>query len=251
MLDLDHIADRAGFLAALSRQDPERQAADQHVQSCADCRAALDEGIQLVGLLRRALPIPAAVNVPAPKWARARMEPAAPLRFELAVAGAVGVAWLFQLTVGGGFRLDRSCLAGSLAILAVAIASVTLLSGRERLAVATVLATSALFATLSGSAAGFAPSVGVRCTFRELWAAAITWAIVLTIGRRRGVLFDRWSSTSVAAAGALAAHAGQHLACAVPHSDAHLLVFHFGGVVLAALLGALSVGRATSIPAAA
>ncbi|HEY5089791.1 MAG TPA: hypothetical protein VIK30_07465 [Polyangia bacterium] len=171
-------------------------------------------------------------------------------RFALATVGAVVVAWLFQLTVGGGFQMDRECLVVSLGILAVAIASVTVLRGKEPLAVATVVVTSGLFAYLSGTAAGLAPGIGIRCTFRELWAAAITWAIVVTIGRRRGVTFNRWNVTAIAAAGALAAHAGQHLACAVPHSDAHLLVFHFGGVVLATLLGAISVGRASSVATA-
>ena len=61
------------------------------------------------------------------------------------------------------------------------------------------------------------------------------WAV----GRRVGVTFDRSKTTAIVAAGALAAHAGQHLACAVPHSDAHLLIFHFGGVLLAILLAAL------------
>ena len=111
------------------------------------------------------------------------------------------------------------------------------------------MATSGLFAFLSGTAAGLSPGIGIRCTFRELWAAAITWAIVVTIGRRRGVAFSRWNVTAIAAAGALAAHAGQHLACAVPHSDAHLLVFHFGGVLAATLLAAVSVRRGAAATA--
>lgn len=232
-------------------------------------------------LLRQALPVPASITDPArgraapvnghaapanghaapanghTAPANALSQPAGALswndasrRFALATVGAVVVAWLFQLTVGGGFQMDRECLVVSLGILAVAIASVTVLRGKEPLAVATVVVTSGLFAYLSGTAAGLAPGIGIRCTFRELWAAAITWAIVVTIGRRRGVTFTRWNVTAIAAAGALAAHAGQHLACAVPHSDAHLLVFHFGGVVLAILLGAISVGRAASVATA-
>lgn len=256
----DHIADRAEFLAALSRDDPERKAADEHARSCMPCREALEEGVRFIGLLRQALPVPPSITDPA----HARAAPAgsrgrpvagtswndASGRFALSTIVAVVVAWLFQLTVGGGFQMDRECLVVSLGILAVAIASVTIMRGKEPLAVATVVATSGLFAYLSGTAAGLAPGIGIRCTFRELWAAAITWAIVVTIGRRRGVTFNRWNVTAIAAAGALAAHAGQHLACAVPHSDAHLLVFHFGGVLLATLLGAMSVGRASSVATA-
>jgi len=130
-------------------------------------------------------------------------------------------------------------------VLAIAVAGVTLLRGRERIAVAAMVATSAVFAQASGSASGLAASLGVRCSFRELWAAALTWAIVTTFARRQGAPLGRWPGAAVAAAGALAAHAGQHIACEVPHSDLHLLVFHFGAVVLAALLGALAGGART------
>jgi hypothetical protein len=274
----DHIADRAGFLAALPQDDPERGAADEHAKSCAPCREALDDGVRLMGLLRQALPFsppltepssarrpvfsPTASDLGAPaagglSWPAGGLSwPAGGLswndasrRFVWTTVGAVVVAWLFQLTVGGGFQLDRECLVVSLGILAVAIASVTVMRGKERLAVVTVVATSGLFAFLSGTAAGLSPGIGIRCTFRELWAAAITWAIVVTIGRRRGVAFSRWNVTAIAAAGALAAHAGQHLACAVPHSDAHLLVFHFGGVLAATLLAAVSVRRGAAVAA--
>lgn len=256
----DHIADRAGFLAALPQDDPERGTADAHADSCATCRAALDDGLRLMGLLRQALPFSPAITDPSaarlPAFAgqvgiRAGLSGLswndASRRFIGTTVGAVFVAWLFQLTVGGGFQLDRECLVVSLGILAVAIASVTVMRGKERLAVVTVVATSGLFAFLSGTAAGLSPGIGIRCTFRELWAAAITWAIVVTIGRRRGVTFSRWNVTAIAAAGALAAHAGQHLACAVPHSDAHLLVFHFGGVLAATLLAALSIRRSAPL----
>ena len=270
----DHIADRAGFLAALPQDDPERGAADEHAKSCPPCREALDDGVRLMGLLRQALPFsppltePSSARRPAfsptaagsggaatraagdSSWpARGLSWNDASHRFIWTTVGAVFVAWLFQLTVGGGFQLDRECLVVSLGILAVAIASVTVMRGKERLAVVTIVATSGLFAFLSGTAAGLSPGIGIRCTFRELWAAAITWAIVVTIGRRRGVAFSRWNVTAIAAAGALAAHAGQHLACAVPHSDAHLLVFHFGGVLAATLLAAVSVRRSAAVAA--
>ena len=259
----DHIADRAGFLAALPQDDPEHRAAVEHAESCAACREALDDGVRLMGLLRQALPSPPLAAPSSPRRpafsataASLGGTPAGGLswndvsrRFVWTTVGAVFVAWLFQLTVGGGFQLDRECLVVSLGILAVAIASVTVMRGKERLAVVTIVATSGLFAFLSGTAAGLAPGIGIRCTFRELWAAAITWAIVVTLGRRRGVTFSRWNVTAIAAAGALAAHAGQHLACAVPHSDAHLLVFHFGGVLAATLLAAVSVRRGAAVPA--
>lgn len=242
----DHVADRAGYLASLPKGDPERKLAESHAQHCVSCREALDEGVRLVALLRRALPATKREPVARPLSAGREGASAAGIarRLAWATVGAVLLAWLFQLSVGGGFRLDFDCALVSLAVLAVAVACVTVLRGNQRLAVATVVVTSGLFAYLSGSAAGLAAGVGIRCTFRELWAAGLTWLVVWAVGRRAGVTFDRGKTTAIVAAGALAAHAGQHLACAVPHSDAHLLVFHFGGVLLATVLAAVGAGRA-------
>jgi hypothetical protein len=244
----DHIADRAGFLASLPRNDPERKLAEEHASACAACREALDEGGRLLFLLRRALPATRRETIARPVPATRPAPSAARIARQLvwATTGSVVVAWLFQLTVGGGFRLDLDCALESLAVLAVAIGCVTLLRGHPRLALGTVVVTSALFATLAGSVAGLSVGIGIRCTFRELWAAGLTWLCVWAVGRRAGITFDRSKTTAVVAAGALAAHAGQHLACAVPHSDAHLLVFHFGGVLLATAAAAVGTRRAPS-----
>jgi hypothetical protein len=242
----DHIADRAGFLASLPRNDPERKLAEEHAHACASCREALDEGGRLLSLLRRALPATRRELVARPLPAAHEVPSAAAIARQLvwATTGAVVLAWLFQLTVGGGFRLDLDCALVSLAVLAVAIGCVTVLRGNSLLAVGTVVVTSGLFAYLAGSAAGLSAGIGIRCTFRELWAAGLTWLCFWAVGRRAGVTFDRSKTTAVVAAGALAAHAGQHLACAVPHSDAHLLVFHFGGVLLATAAAAVGTRRA-------
>jgi len=242
----DHIADRAGFLAALPWNDPERKLAEEHGHSCVPCREALEEGGRLLALLRRAVPVTRREPVARPLLASREGASAASIARQLAWAttGAVVLAWLFQLSVGGGFRLDLDCALVSLAVLAVAIGCVTVLRRNPRLAVATVVVASGLFAYLAGSAAGLSAGIGIRCTFRELWAAGLTWLCLWAVGRRVGVTFDRSKTTAVVAAGALAAHAGQHLACAVPHSDAHLLVFHFGGVLVATAVAAVGTRRA-------
>jgi hypothetical protein len=248
----DHVADQAGVLATLAKADPERKQADEHARSCAPCRLALDEGVRLMALLRRTLPTtePEGPRWPLPVAREVKGAAEMARRLAWATSGAVVLAWLFQLSVGGGFRLDLDCALVSLVVLAVAVGCVTLLRGNARLAVATVVVTSGLFAYLSGSTTGVAAGIGIRCTFRELWAAALTWMVVWAVGRRVGVTFDRSKTTAIVAAGALAAHAGQHLACAVPHSDAHLLIFHFGGVVLATLLAALGTRRSRAALAA-
>ena len=252
---LEHIADQAGFLASLPKEDPERKLAEEHTRSCVTCREALDEGTRLVTMLQRELSSSATAAVPAGRASRRSIdtematEKGDSRRLAWVTVGAAAVAWLFQLMVGGGFDLDFDCAAVSLSVFAIAVVSITLMRGRPRLVVAVALVTSGLLAYLSGTAAGLEPGIGTRCAFRELWGAGIMWTIVMFAGRRAGVKFGRWDVTAVAAAGALAAHAGQHLACKVPHSEAHLLVFHFGGVVLATLLGAASVGRWTAMTA--
>ena len=132
-------------------------------------------------------------------------------------------------------------------MLAVALAGVTILRNNTKLAVGLILSTSLAMAWLAGTADGLAPGIGIRCAFRELWAAGLTWIIAGTVARRVDAPLDRWKLTAVVASGALAAHAGQHLACEVPHSHGHLLLFHFGAVLLAiagtTLATTLAAGR--------
>jgi len=244
----DHIGNRAAFVAALAKGDPERRAAEEHARTCAPCAAALAEGRRLVALLEDALPLlpPTAESLAGAKVAIAREtanERAALRRVAWWSSAAVAAAWLFQLMVGGGFVFDARHVGVSLFVLVAAIGGVTLTRGRERVAVLVMVATSGLLAHLAGTSTGLSAAIGIRCAFRELWAAVIPWALVPVIARREGVALSPAGLTTVAAAGALAAHAGQHMACKVPHSDAHLFVFHFGGVLLAVLLAAASARR--------
>jgi hypothetical protein len=238
----EHIEDQAGFIGALSKDDPERVQAEQHAGSCPSCRAALDEGIRLSDVLKRTPafpPVPSETLTRLARAVRPDLAAAASARhMSWATAGALVVAWFFQITVGSGFDIDLRCLLVSLGVLAVAIASVTLLRNRGRTAALVIVATSGIFAYLSGTASGLDAGIGIRCAVRELWAAAIVWAIVVPAAWRERMALDRWHVVAVAGAGGLAAHAGQHLACEMPHSDLHLLIFHFGAVVLAALFGA-------------
>lgn len=241
----DHIADRAGFLAALSKDDPERRAAEAHAQTCAPCADALDEGFRLIAVLQEALPLPP----PTPEaLARAAIaieretadERAAMRRVSLIAAGAVAVSWLFQLTVGSGFVLDTEHAALSLPVLAIAIACamLTLLRGRQRLAIGIAVVTSGLMAFTASTHAGLEAGIGIRCMFRELWAAVIPWVVVPLAAKREGVPIGRWDVIGIATSGALAAHAGQHMACKVPHAEGHLFVFHFSAIIIVTLLSA-------------
>jgi hypothetical protein len=80
-------------------------------------------------------------------------------------------------------------------------------------------------------------------------AAAIPWMLLAWLARRRGILIDRTSTVAVAVAGALASQAGQHVSCPVSHAGPHLLVFHLGGVLLAAGLATLAAMRTPRVAA--
>ncbi len=233
-----HIADRAGFLAALAKDDPERVQAEEHAGSCGACREAFTEGLGLVALLEETQPLaPPSPDLLARAASAIEQQSAgeASVNRRL-VAGsviAVLVAWAFQLTVGSGFSPDLDHASGSLMVLGVALLGVTILRNQPKLAIALVAATSLAMVGISGTTSGLAPGIGIRCSFRELWAAGLTWIIAVTVARRVDSPLGRWKLTAIVGCGALAALAGQHLACEVPHAHGHLLLFHFGAVLLA------------------
>jgi len=250
-----HIADRAAFLAALAADDPERVLALEHANDCPPCREAFAEGVGLVALLDESQPS----SPPSPDlMARA----ASAIERQTAAEGGVtrrviwgsvlGVfaAWAFQLTVGSGFTPDLEHAGASMLVLAVALAAVTVLRQNGKLAVALIITTSFVMAWVAGTSQGLSPGIGIRCAFRELWAAGLTWIVVGAAARRIDMAFGRWEVTAIVASGALAALAGQHLACEVPHSHAHLLVFHFGAVLLAVAVAAFAAVRRRGLPAA-
>jgi hypothetical protein len=250
-----HIAERAGFLAALAVDDPERVLALEHARACAPCREAFAEGVGLVALLDESQPLaPPSRDLMARAASAIEQQTAAEggLTRRVIWGSVLGVltAWAFQLTVGSGFTPDLEHAGASLLVLAVALASVTLLRQSAKLAVALIISTSFAMAWLAGTAQGLSAGIGIRCAFRELWAAGLTWIIVGAAARRIDISFGRWEVTAIVASGALAAHAGQHLACEVPHSHTHLLVFHFGAVLVAVAAVALTTARRRSLPAA-
>jgi hypothetical protein len=250
----NHIADRAAFLAALAKDDPERLLAIEHTQSCASCGEAFAEGMGLVALLDESQPLSPPspdllVRASAAIERQSAGEGVVTRRIVWGSALGVLVAWAFQLMVGSGFSPDRQHAAVSLGVLAIAIAGVTVLRHSAKLTVILMVTTSLALVSLAGTAEGLAPGIGIRCAFRELWAAALTWGVATVVARREETTLSRGTVTVIVAAGALAAHAGQHLACEVPHSHSHLLLFHFGAVLLAIAVAALGAERRAAIPA--
>ena len=246
----EHIADRAAFVAALPQEDPERRDAEEHARSCSSCRTALDEGTRLVALLEEALPLPPPTAEALARAAKAiETETAHERRSRRLLKWAVGAgvvgSWAFQLTCGIGTPIDfaPSTVAVSIAVVAISVSIVLFVRSRRELAVLTIVAMSGLLVYVAQAVPGLEPGYGIHCTLYELTASAIPWIVAMVASRRAGVVLDGWNLAAVAAGGALASQAAQHMTCPVAHADTHLLVFHLGGVMLAAALGSLGSVR--------
>lgn len=253
---MGHIDAKAGFIAALPKEDPERRAAEDHARGCVSCRDAMEEGKRLVELLSEALPLePAAAPAGAPAAASA-MEQVLRRQREADAADAAAdqrgwktvtwvataalvLVWVLQLGYSKKLATDAQSVTVGLGILALLVAGVSFLRTRRRALVAGLVATSGLFAFAISAAAPLEPRIGLECSMCELVAAALPWLAVVLLARRARLRLDRWVSMAVAGAGALSSQAAQLLACPVPHARGHLLLFHFGGVLVAMALGAL------------
>jgi hypothetical protein len=162
-------------------------------------------------------------------------------------AGAVSVMWVGQLLYGKQLIHDTRSVIGSLALLLIAIAGVTYARASQRALIAVLVGASGLFAWAVGAVSGLETRIGLECTACELVAAAIPWLLVTVLAWRQGVALDRGTVVAVAAAGALASQAGQIMGCPVPHANPHVLIFHLGGVLLAAGLAFVTPIRAPAV----
>lgn len=234
----EHFDDRAAFIASLPDGDPERTAAFDHAKQCAPCRTALSDGDQLMRMIdasREATELPTASveRVVGAIEGELRRDS---IREAAWPAGLVVAAFVLEIALARHLRTDSRSFGAALTVAGLAVALAGL--NRRRLSVVLgAVAASAVFASSMGSASEFVPAVGVECTLLELFAALLPW---IAFRRVAGPWRSRSAASAVAAAGALSGHAALHLTCPVAHGDAHLLVFHLGGVVLAAILGALA-----------
>lgn len=231
--------DAAG-LAALAAGDPEREAAYAHARACPGCAAELRKGERLVSLLD-ALP-----PEPAPSGAALRRA-AAPVLGDLpqsrptAVLPLAAAAAAIVATVSARSHSGeaRDWIAG--AVLAIAAAGLAALASRGVRVAAAAVGLSVAFA-LAGGAGPLSVSDGLLCLGTELAAAAVPLVAALALSRRAGA-GGAGRYAAAAAAGAVAGQAALQLTCHAPDAAAHLLVFHAGGVLAAAALGALAGAR--------
>jgi hypothetical protein len=156
------------------------------------------------------------------------------------VAGAVA-AWVAPMALAipkvPSDRVSARLVALGLALVASVAAALAVTAAGPILLLMPL--TSAAFSLLAGEGGALYPLVGVKCTTFEIVMAFLPVVTAMFIVRRDGMPAPaRLVVAAAAASGALAGHAILHLTCPVPTATSHLLVFHTGGVLLAALLGA-------------
>ncbi|HTT72206.1 MAG TPA: hypothetical protein VMG32_13360 [Anaeromyxobacteraceae bacterium] len=244
MTECERIRAAAPGLAALPPDDPERAAAREHARTCPGCAEALLEGERLEallgGLAPDALPAGAASGV-----ARAiREELAREVRRRLVgslVALAAALVLLVTLAHARSHSAGDWALSAALAATAVLLAS---LAGRFTLGAASAAVAAALGAALLGGRAGpLEAGMGLHCLLSEVAAGGLVLVAVRLALRGGSSAPSFWAFAAGAAAGALAADAALEVTCGARESLPHLLVFHLGGVLLAAGLGGLALRR--------
>jgi hypothetical protein len=245
----------AAGLASLTPGDPERDAAFAHARACPGCAAALAEGEALLGLID-SLPAPPAPSpealhrvaqeiradlarapqAVAPARARWRAREPWSRGRTIAVAAFLVVAAFAILAWRARHRHFNPVLWSEAAVVVVVAAIGGACSAMVRSAwvPAAMMAVSLFF----GFALSATNGVGTdECTRLQLAAAAVTLvpaAFLMATGRWRG---NAISLAGISAAGALAAHAGLHIICRGRAMFPHVIVFHSGGVLVAALVG--------------
>lgn len=234
----EHFADRAAFIASLPDDDPERVVALEHVKQCAACRQALSEGEHLMRLVDASRETPELPDASADRVVRAiESELGRDLTRQAAWPATMTLAaFVLEILLARHLRTDARSFGAAITVAALGVALASLNRGK-RLVVLAAVAASAVFAFTMASTTLLAPAVGAECTLLELFAASLPW---IAFRRVAGPWRARSAASAVAAAGALSGHAALHLTCPVAHADAHLFVFHLGGVALAAVLGAVA-----------
>ncbi len=240
MTECERLRADAPGLAALAPDDPARLAAWAHAAGCEGCARALREGERLQAVLGEWSPAPlsAAAFGRAAQAIEAELTREARRRsvWSAAAAAAFMAALVATARHRGGSAMDWGA-AGVLAVLALIL---TALSGRRpAVVVAGAVAAAVGVAVVVGHPGPLEPGQGAECLGWELLAAAVVVGAGWFALRGRGPLPARWPAAAAAAAGALAGDAALQVTCAAHEMGPHLLVFHAGGVLLAALAASL------------
>ena len=250
MIDCERLRADAPALAALPPDAPERVAAWAHASGCDGCARALREAERLQALVTAWEPpalAPGALE-------RASQAILAELRREARrrmTASIAAVCASMVVIVGMARDASRSTLDWAWAAVLGALAIVFAAAARSRalLVVAAAVLASATAAVATGHPGPFAASIGVNCLAIELASAALVVGAVGLAIRGGTTSPARSAVAAAAAAGALAGDAALQVFCAARDAIPHLLAFHVGGVVLAAVGASLLWGARRRVAA--
>jgi hypothetical protein len=249
----DEIQASAAYLAALPKTDRERELALEHARGCAACAEALAEGERIMAMIDALPPLPEPVNAALKRAsepilgeleARRAQRDAPSLRARNALIWASSIigGWCVALALAKHRAEDRASWLWSALILAASVLGLGGIMSFDAPVTAAAVVASGLFSSVLGRGGMLFPAIGVKCVLIELIAASLPLAVTAFLVVRRSVVGGAWRFSAAAALGALAGQAGLHLTCPVSAVRPHLLVFHTGGVLLAALVG-LAVSR--------
>ena len=245
----EHIEDNAAGFASLTPDDPERVAAYDHARACANCARSLREAEQMLAAID-AMPPAAAPTAPA---LRAITQPILARLAALALptrllSGVFVALWIVLVAMAKHRAGGAMAWIESAVLAATALAVVAMLRRLGSRAAVFAFGASAFLTALAWGDGPLAPRVGVACLLTELGAALIPCIIVLrTLVKRRSV-HPTPALVVATAAGALVGQAALLLTCPDRTAGLHVLAFHCGGVVLAAVLAAIA-GRVVARPA--
>jgi hypothetical protein len=249
----EQICEQALALVASARGERELKEAWEHARTCAGCAQALHEAMRMLALVDAGL-------APSPPSAEALLrakqaveleldrQPARPPRAARVAAAmatiSVGAALAGPLARHHYLDASSTALAAGAALTAAVLAWLGV--GRRAAGAAfAACAVSLVVAALASTSLGLFAAVGVHCLALELFTAAWPLAALAAAGGLSSST-SGWTTAALASAGALAGQAALHLTCPERSAAPHLLAFHLGGVVLAAVAGWL-VPRALRI----
>ena len=248
-LDPDEVAG----IAMLEDRDPERVRAEAHAAGCPACEALLASASLQLALLDQ-LAEPPAPSAEALRRARDAVHA------RLHRPPAVESIALVSLLALAGFVLPLLVLPHVAAIpwllTVVALAAVigrtamALAKGTPRdagMALFFALGIAAVMAVLDAD--GDSGGHGVNCALLELGTALLPAGTALALAHTGRLDPTPLSMAAVAASGALAGQLALHALCA-DRELTHLIPFHLGAVIVAALIGGLAGKVGTRTPAA-
>lgn len=236
MIDCIRVRADAPGLAALPPDDPERIAAWAHANGCAGCARTLREAERLHALMAACEPPPPAEGA----LERASQAILADLRREARrwmLASSAAVCASLAAFVGFARNHSRSAedwaWAAVLGALAIALAAAA--RRRALLVITAAVLAAVITAVAAGQPGPFAVDVGVHCLTGEVASAAMVVGAAWLAIRGGTTSPARSAVAAAAAAGALAGDAALQVTCEARDAIPHLLAFHVGGVLLAAV----------------